>query len=180
MWNNTKLCTEAHVPTPRYGQYLTHARVQPYLLGSGSHGQLFRPYWGSSTWHSRRVNIMIRGTRVYPSLPRKVQSTPFIRRRLPRVEESLAHPSYPGRATFFLRCLKKIANRLPEKQKVGSASRANLSPYEHFASTSRVNSKLSDRQSGRARALFSTLGWGRGVNFWRPSFFPGHTNGSFS
>ena len=24
--------------------------------GSGSHGQLFRPYWGSSAWHSRRVN----------------------------------------------------------------------------------------------------------------------------
>ena len=24
--------------------------------GSGSHGQLFRPYWGSSAWHSRWVN----------------------------------------------------------------------------------------------------------------------------
>ena len=24
-------------------------------LGSGSHGQLFRPYWGSSAWHSRRL-----------------------------------------------------------------------------------------------------------------------------
>ena len=23
--NNIKLCTEAHVPAPRYGQYLTHA-----------------------------------------------------------------------------------------------------------------------------------------------------------
>ena len=24
--------------------------------GSGSHGQLFRPYWGLSAWHSRWVN----------------------------------------------------------------------------------------------------------------------------
>ena len=24
--------------------------------GSGSHGQLFRPFWGSSAWHSRWVN----------------------------------------------------------------------------------------------------------------------------
>ena len=51
---------------------------------------------------------------------------------MPRVEESLAHLSYPGRATFFLRFLNKLANRLHEKQKVGSASRASLSSYEHF------------------------------------------------
>ena len=25
IWNNTNLSTEAHVPTPRYGQYLKHA-----------------------------------------------------------------------------------------------------------------------------------------------------------
>ena len=30
-----------------------HACAQPYHPGSGSHGQLFRPYWGSSAWHSR-------------------------------------------------------------------------------------------------------------------------------
>ena len=33
-----------------------HACAQPYHPGSGSHGQQFRPYWGSSAWHSRRVN----------------------------------------------------------------------------------------------------------------------------
>ena len=50
-----KLSTEVHVPTPRYGQYLTHAHnhIPP---GSGSYEQLFRPYWGSSAWHSRHVN----------------------------------------------------------------------------------------------------------------------------
>ena len=34
------------------GHYLTHAHSH-YHEGSGSHGQLFRPYWGSSAWHSR-------------------------------------------------------------------------------------------------------------------------------
>ena len=33
-----------------------YACAQPYHPGSGSHGQLFRPCWGSSAWHSRRVN----------------------------------------------------------------------------------------------------------------------------
>ena len=33
---------------------LPHACAQPYHVGSGSHGQLFRPYWGSSAWHSRQ------------------------------------------------------------------------------------------------------------------------------
>ena len=40
-----------HQPTARP---LPHACAQPYHAGSGSHGQLFRPYWGSSAWHSRR------------------------------------------------------------------------------------------------------------------------------
>ena len=34
---------------------VSHACAQPYLPGSGSHGQLFRPYQGKSAWHSRRV-----------------------------------------------------------------------------------------------------------------------------
>ena len=33
-----------------------YACAQPYHPGIGSHGQLFRPYWSSSAWHSRRVN----------------------------------------------------------------------------------------------------------------------------
>ena len=31
-----------------------HACAQPHHAGSGSHGQLPRPNWGSSAWHSRR------------------------------------------------------------------------------------------------------------------------------
>ena len=33
-----------------------YACAQPYHPGSGSHGQLFRPCWGSLAWHSRRAN----------------------------------------------------------------------------------------------------------------------------
>ena len=122
---------------------------------------------------ARRVNIMNGRTRVSKSLycRGECKVLRLYGENLLWVEESLAHPSYPGRATFFLRLLKKLANRLPEKQKVGSVRRANLSPYEHFGSTSRFNSRQSDRHSEHARALFSFLGWGRGVNFWRPSFF---------
>ena len=32
-----------------------YACAQQYHPGSGSHEQLFRPYWGSSAWHGRRT-----------------------------------------------------------------------------------------------------------------------------
>ena len=70
-------CTEAHVPTATVWP-VPYACAQPYHPGSGSHGQLFRPYWGSSAWHSRRANE--RGNTPCmkdPSLPRRVQSTPW-------------------------------------------------------------------------------------------------------
>ena len=35
----------AHVPTPRYGQYLTYAHNH-ISRKRGNHGQLFCPYWG--------------------------------------------------------------------------------------------------------------------------------------
>ena len=43
--------------------------------------------------------------------------------KLSRVEGSLAYPSYPGRANFSHLSLQNLANRLNEKQKVGSAGR---------------------------------------------------------
>ena len=43
--------------------------------------------------------------------------------KLSRVEGSLAYPSYPGRANFSYISLQNLANRLHEKQKVGSAGR---------------------------------------------------------
>ena len=43
--------------------------------------------------------------------------------QLPRVEGSPAYPSYPGRANFSYISLQNLANRLHEKQKVGSARR---------------------------------------------------------
>ena len=53
-YNKSNLKQGAHIlqtaawPAP-------HACAQLYHPGSGSHGQLFRPYMGSSAWHSRRV-----------------------------------------------------------------------------------------------------------------------------
>ena len=46
--------------------------------------------------------------------------------KLSRVEGSLAYPSYPGRANFSYISLQNLANRLHEKQKVGSAGRVTL------------------------------------------------------
>ena len=43
--------------------------------------------------------------------------------KLSRVEGSPAYPSYPGRANFSYISLQNLANRLHEKQKVGSARR---------------------------------------------------------
>ena len=51
----TNLKQGAHIHQPTAWP-VPHACAQPYHPGSGSHGQLFRPYWGSSAWHSRRVN----------------------------------------------------------------------------------------------------------------------------
>ena len=53
-YNKSNLKQGAHIhqtaawPAP-------HACAQLYHPGSDSHGQLFRPYWGSSAWHSRRL-----------------------------------------------------------------------------------------------------------------------------
>ena len=33
-----------------------HTCAQPYHAGSGSHKQLFRPYWGPPGWQSHWVN----------------------------------------------------------------------------------------------------------------------------
>jgi len=45
----------AHQPT---AWPVPTACAQPYHPRSGSHGQLFRPYWSSSAWHSRRVCLI--------------------------------------------------------------------------------------------------------------------------
>ena len=53
---NLKQGAHIHQPTVWGLWAVPHACAQPYYPGSGSHGQLFRPYWGSSAWHSRWVN----------------------------------------------------------------------------------------------------------------------------
>ena len=49
----SKLKQGAHIQQPTAWP-LPHACAQPHHAGSGSHGRLLRPYWGSSVWHSRR------------------------------------------------------------------------------------------------------------------------------
>ena len=52
----TNLKQGAHIHQPTAWP-VTHKCAQPYHPGSDSHEQLFRPYWGSSAWHSRRTSV---------------------------------------------------------------------------------------------------------------------------
>ena len=52
-----QISTEVNALTPQFAVWLVpYACAQPYHPGSGSHGQLFRRYRGSSAWHCHRVN----------------------------------------------------------------------------------------------------------------------------
>ena len=51
--NSANLERGAHIHKPTTWP-VPHACAHPHHAGSGSHGQLFRPNWGSSAWHSRR------------------------------------------------------------------------------------------------------------------------------
>ena len=90
--------------------------------------------------------------------------------KLSRIEGLPAYPSYPGRANFSYISLQNLANRLHEKQKVGSARRVTRLAGLPFCvgrvtllagptflhintgSPSRVNS-VKERRSEHARAL---------------------------
>ena len=52
--NKTSLKQWAYIHQPKAWP-VPHAYAQPYHPGSGNHGQLFHPYWGSSAWHSCQV-----------------------------------------------------------------------------------------------------------------------------
>ena len=54
VYDETNLKQGAHIPQLTSWP-VPHACAQPYHLGSCSHGQLVRLYWGSSAWHSPRV-----------------------------------------------------------------------------------------------------------------------------
>ena len=66
-----KLRQGAHIHQPTASP-LPHACAQPYHTGSGSHGALFRPYWGSSAWHSRRS---VTGERPFPAEARPLSAS---------------------------------------------------------------------------------------------------------
>ena len=96
----------------------------------------------------------------------------------PGSEGSLAYPSYPaGRANFSYISLQSLANRLHEKQKVGSAGRVT-----HLAGSPLFDGRvtllagptflhintvwLALRRGETIRACASAVGSGKGVNFF--------------
>ena len=92
--------------------------------------------------------------------------------KLSRVEGSFALPSYPGRANFSYISLQNLANRLHEKQKVGSAGRVTRlagSPFFDGRVTLLAGPTFLQpgqlRQGETIRACPSTVGSGKGVNF---------------
>ena len=60
--NSADVKQGTHTRQPTAGP-VPHTCAQPYNAGSGSHGQLFRPYSGPSTWQGRWANE--RGKPVY-------------------------------------------------------------------------------------------------------------------
>ena len=103
------------------------------------------------------------------------------------VEGSPAYPSYPGRANFSYISLQNLANRLHEKQKVGSARRVTRlaglpfcdgrvtllagPTFLHINTLARLAGSTRSRETIRACASFVVigklaLGSGRRVNFF--------------
>ena len=54
--NNAILKQGVHIHQPKAWP-VPNACTQPYQTGIGSHGQLFRPYWSSSTFNSRQISV---------------------------------------------------------------------------------------------------------------------------
>ena len=76
LYSNTNLKQGVHIHQPTAWP-VPHACAQPYHPVSGSHGQLFHPYWGSSAWHRRRVYERANQCLKDPLLSRRVKSTPL-------------------------------------------------------------------------------------------------------
>ena len=88
--------------------------------------------------------------------------------KLSRVEGSLDYPSFPGRTNFSCISLQNLANRLREKQKVGSAGRVtrqagslffdgrvNLLAGPTFLHINTLARPVKARQTEHARALLA-------------------------
>ena len=97
---------------------------------------LVRVLYTSLLWEGSRNSSCLCNHYYYPRIPVKEKLLQeLISRRhhtgtksldgekLSRIEGLRAYPSYPGRANFSYISLQNLANRLHEKQKVGSARR---------------------------------------------------------
>ena len=70
----------AHIQQPTAGPVL-HACVQPYRAVSGSHRQLFHPYWGPPAWKGLWINKRWKPTSQKPLIV-EVSAKEFIKRNL--------------------------------------------------------------------------------------------------
>jgi len=89
---------------------------------------------------------------------------------LPRVEESLAHPSYPGRVTFFLRFLKKWRTVYTRNKKL---ARLAGSAFLHMNILARQAGSTRDNQidnQGVRERCFQLLAGAEGSTFADPLF----------
>ena len=65
------------ITSPSKRRPVLNACAQPYHPGSGSHGELFRPCWTSSAWHSRRAAIGLKALCSLPSTAELGSKHPF-------------------------------------------------------------------------------------------------------
>ena len=118
--------------------------------------------WFKCLWIKRRGRVRFRLQGQGGFRPRSYEV------KLSRVEGSPAYPSYPGRANFSFISLQNVANRLHEKQKVGSArsvtrlagspfydGRVTLLAGPTFLHINTLARLAKARQSEHARALLS-------------------------
>ena len=81
--------------------------------GSGSHRQLFRPYWGPPAWHSRWVNERGKPTSQQP-LTVEVSAKQFIKRQLHTTH--LGAVGWEQHSSSTMTCAGKVDHELPVNQ----------------------------------------------------------------
>ena len=125
--------SKGHTHQPQPGQYLTHAH---------SHGQLFRPYWGSLSWHNCQVNK--RG-KLVSQRPFNAEVTPLSSNQL-----HITHVGAVGWQPHFnspTTCMGKVDHKLSWTMREEMKARSTHTPTQVLASPSwrEVNRRM-DRQ----------------------------------
>ena len=101
---------------------LPYACTHPYHPSSGSHGQLFCPYGGSSAWHTHQVYEQANPRITDPLLPRVVRAKHSFKcqlhhRQVVAVGRQLQNSSPPLALTKNLHPQQGLLDSLPEQSK---------------------------------------------------------------